>query len=407
MTSSQAYEPNQDIQITNTEITAIDGQVVKAPACTILRLLPQPSIVIKWEDLPPNLISCILKEKFDISLHNSTPIPVCCEQFNMQTSNGCKTNGSLILAKSPSTVFDMKKDLQTVQFTVLNFPFLFNKIHLEADGWLVEFTALPNLKNNLEILKTNGGYSITHTGLVKKSDADLFSVNDCKQFLRGLEWFLSFVRGTRCALTLVKGYGQCGEMSWNQWGLGAVDPWLYEDSWLPNGMDNGILSKVFPGFWDQFKSNTWTNIVRCLDWYSSSNTSNASHVRIVLNQASLEALCSMIYGSRGTFAHKLRCTLNKLSINPDIPLDCRELENIRKKMHYKDSPKTMAEIRNDLVHPESRLGTVSSEACWEALNLSRWYVEMMLLYQFKHMGRYWNRLTRKIELVPWVEDAAS
>lgn len=404
MDSSKIYEPNRDIPIADTEITSIDGQVVKVPACAILKLLPQPSIVIEVENVPPKLIRM---EEFHISLQNGTPIPVYYKQFNMQSSNGFKTNGILTLAKSHLTVLDMKKYLQVVQFTILNFPFPFNKIHLEADGWLVEITALPNLKYNLETLKSNGGYSITHTGLVKKSDEGTFSVNDCKQFLKGLEWFLSFVRGTNCALTLVKGYDQCSEMSWSQWGPGAVDPWLYEESWLPNVIGNSILSKVFSGFWDQLKNKTWTDTTRCLDWYISSNTSNASHVRIVLNQASLEALCSMICSSKKTFVSKLRCTLNKLNINTEVPLHCRELEKIQKRIQDGDGPRTIYKIRNDLVHSEHKLGTVSSEAYWETLNLSRWYVEMMLLYKFKHMGKYWNRITHNIELVPWAEDTSS
>lgn len=405
MYSSKIYEPNQNIPIADTEIIAIDGQTVKASAHVILKLLPQPMIVIEWKDLPPNLI--LVKEEFCLSLQNSTPIRVQCKQVNVQTSNGYKTNGILILAKSPSTVFDKKEYLQTVQFTILNFPFLFNKIRLEVEDWLVELTTMPNLKDSLETLKTDGGYTITHAGLVKKSDGGLFSVDDCQQLLRGLEWFLSFVRGTNCALTLVRGCDQCGEVSWEQWGLGAVDPWLYEDSWLPRVIGNGILSKIFPEFWGQLRSNTGAKIERCLDWYSSSNTSNASHVRIVLNQASLELLCSMICGSTGNFASKLRCTLEKLNINTKIPLKCLELEKIRKKMNYEDSPHTLAKIRNDLVHFKSKLGTVSSMAYWEALNLSRWYTEMILLYRFKYLGKYYNRLTHKIELVPWVKDTLS
>ena len=405
MYSSKIYEPNQNILIADTEITTIADQTVKASACVILKLLPQPTIVIKWKGLPPDLIP--LKNEFYLSFQNSIPILVQRKQVNVQISNGHKTNGILILAKSPSTIFDKKKHLQTIQFTILNFPFLFNKIRLEAEGWLVELTPMPNLKNSLEILKRDGGYTITHAGFVKKLDNSLFSVDDCKQLLRGLEWFLSFVRGTNCALTLVRGCDQCGEMSWEQWGLGAVDPWLYEDSWLPSVISNDILSKIFPGFWDQLKSNTWTNIARCLDWYSSSNTSNASHVRIVLNQASLEVLCSMICGSSGRFAFKLRRTLKKLNINTKIPSNCRELEKIRKNMEFEDSPHTLAEIRNDLVHSESKLGTVSSVAYWEALNLSRWYIEMILLCRFKYMDKYWNRLTCKTELVPWVKRASS
>ena len=400
------YEPNQNIVIDdNAKITTIDGQIVKISVRVILRLLPQPSIVIKWMGLPPTLIP--LKEKFYISLQNGTSIPVHRKQINMQTSKGCKTYDSLILAESHLTVFDKKNHLQTTQFTILNFPFLFNKIHLEVDGWLVELTAMPNLKNNLEVLEANGGYAITHAGLVKKSDGGLFSVDDCKRILECLEWFLSFVRGTNCALTPVRGCDRCGEVSWEQWGPGIVDPWLYEYSWLPKVIDNDTLSKAFLGFWDQLKNDTWINIARCLDWYSNSNTSNAPYVGIVLNQASLEVLCSMICDTKGNFTSKLQSTLKKIRINTTIPSNCRELEKIRKNNGYKDSPETLTKIRNDLVHPESKLGIVSPMAYWEALNLSRWYIEMMLLYQFKYMGKYWNRLTRKTEPVPWVKDASS
>lgn len=401
--SSNIYEPNQNIIIDdNTEIIEIDGQTVKTPARVILRLLPRPSIVIEWEGLPLNFL---LKKEFSISLQNGTPIPVHYRQVHIPSEGN--TKGVFVLAKSPSTVFDKKKRLQITKFAILNFPFFFNGVRLEADGWLVELTATPNLRNSLKILETDGGYAITYTGFVKKSDESLFSVDDCIHILCGLEWFLSFVRGTDCALTLVRGYDQGGEVSWKQWGPGIVDPWLYEDSWLPNVIGNNILPKIFPGFWDQRRNNTWTSIARCLDWYSRSNTSSASHVQIVLNQASLEILCSLIYGNKGNFTSKLQCTLKKLNIDTTIPSNCRELEKIRGKMGYSDGPKTLSKIRNDLVHAKSKLGTIPSVAYWEALNLSRWYIEMMLLYQFKYMGKYQNRLTHNIEPVPWVKDASS
>lgn len=379
-------------------ITAIDGQIIKIPACVILRLLPRPSIVIECENFPANLTQ---KEKFHITLQNGIHILVHLMQVNMQISNRFRANCTLIPSNSYSTVFDKKNYLQTVQFSILNFPFSFNKVRLEAEDWLVELTAIQNLQHSMEILKINGGYGITHVGLVKKSTGELFSVDDCKHFLCGLEWFLSFVRGTNCTLAFIKGCDQCGGVTWEQWGLGVVDPWLCEDSWLPNVSGNSILSKVFPGFWDQLKNNARNDITRCLDWYSSSNTSDASHVRIVLSQASLEVLCSKIYGGKGCFASKLRSTLKKLNINTKIPLNYCELKKIRENMKYEDGPRILAEIRNDLVHPKSKLGTVSSTAYWEALNLSRWYIEMMLLYKFEYVGEYQNRLTRKIDLVPW------
>lgn len=398
--SSNIYEPNQNIIINdNTEIISIDGQTVKAPARVILRLLPRPSMVIECDDFPPNFPS---KNEFDISLQKGTPIPVHCTQVNI--SEG-KIKVIFVPTKSHLTVFNKKKRLQITKFVILNFPFRFNKINLEADGWLVKLTATPNLQKSLEILKTYGGYAITYVGAVKKSDGSLFSVDDCKHILFGLEWFLSFARSTNCALALINGYNQGGEVSWKQWGLGGIDPWSYEDDLgMPNIIDNN-LPTIFPGFWDQLRNNK-RGITQCLDWYLRSNTSDASHVKIVLNQASLEILCSLICGNGGKFADKLRCSLKKLNIDTAIPSNYQELEKIRVGNKYSDSPETLAGIRNDLVHSKSKLGTISLSAYLEALNLSRRYIEMMLLHQFKYMDEYQDRLTQKIELVPWVKNVS-
>ena len=68
----------------------------------------------------------------------------------------------------------------------------------------------------------------------------------------------------------------------------------------------------------------------------------------------------------------------------------------------------VSRIRNNVVHPEDRIGSLTVETQLEARNLSQWYIELMLLKQFGYLGRYWNRLRvageSSTEYMPWVRN---
>ena len=90
----------------------------------------------------------------------------------------------------------------------------------------------------------------------------------------------------------------------------------------------------------------------------------------------------------------------------ELPDACEHLWNVRS---WRTGPHALTAVRNDLVHPEEKLGDLPHEIYHEAWNLGQWYIEMMLLNKLSYKGEYANRLLtwrdgdQAIQFVPWTQ----
>lgn len=408
---------NQPIILAETQIVDIDGQTVQTPVRAVLRLSPRLGLNIESDDLPPLIFS---KERFWISMANGARIEGSVGSYKL----GGQIKGALVPVTQPCVVLDTERPLRSVELSILNFPEFFGQqdqwieanetshfrgaARLEAGPWTIMITAVPNLDEVRKTLKADGGRAVTHTGLITRSDGGTFCVTDASILLSGLRAFLSFARGVSCGIANVEGKDRSGELSWLRWGSEYVRTWRNAGSWLITVGGGDVLASVFPGFWQQFtKDESWQESVkRSIDWYLNSNES-AMHVGIVLTQAALERLSFQILGRTrenneptGKF---IREALGCLDLDARIPPSCPKLEELRRVNNWKDALHTLVKIRNDLVHPEKKLGTISLSAISQARSLGQWYIELMLLKLFDYQGSYWNRLTLELERVPWAE----
>ena len=139
---------------------------------------------------------------------------------------------------------------------------------------------------------------------------------------------------------------------------------------------------------------------------------------IILAQAALESICYKIVGNtigKNERPEKfLRTSLEKIGINNVIPESFQDLKNfstqeVRQRRgqdrYREDGPEAIVEIRNHLIHKEKRYGRLSVEVQMDALHLSLWYLEVILLKKFEYCGQYMNRLRvadeNPFENVPW------
>ena len=414
------HEPNQPITVENTEIVEIDGQSVDLPVNVMFRLLPHPTVVIEVDKLP-NLVHG--KERFEIALANGARLEAMTRSFNFGTGRG-----TLIPARQPVNVLDTGVPLRLLHFSILNFPeFYGNQMKsnidegtytaiphtkIEASDWCVEVTGVQNIWDLVKTLKRERGYGVTYNGVITRSDGADFTVEEVETLLTALRTFFSFARGTSCSLALVEGKGQYGRRSWIRWGAHHVAPWNNRQSWFRQHGGDDILSELFPRFWCLFESeDEWKRtILRTIDWYLLSNES-AIHVGIILTQAALERLSNQILrrrrSSRESTGEFIEKALQKLNLESGIPSSCEELP---KNQDWQTGPHALVDIRNDLVHPNVKLGDVSIYAHHDAWNLGQWYIEMMLLSKLGYQGWYVNRLasrhkeTEAILPVPWAQD---
>ena len=432
-------KPNEPILLEDTSITDIENLHLSTPCSVrvVLHLSPTITCRIESEDLPRLLLNHYRHRPFPVTLKNGCKINVLLFYnlndvfFNKKSKDTFK--GVLMPYMSPCTVAHPNTRIQSVSFSVLNFKEFYGSYdkktevneksllrlgatEMEHYPWRIEITETPTFFEDRKVLRREDGYAISHTGLIKCSDRETFFVREAENILHGLRTFLSFASGSVCGLTLVKAIDKDDRELVLEWGTAHVEPWSQgTKSWLPITDGGDSLSQLFPRFWHFYDNPDWRNTISTvIDWYFNSNNS-PTHVGIILAQAALESLSYKITREKLSAEEiKLRKLLEIIEIDKEIPSLCEGLKDFsRQKIklmrdenrnyYMGDGPEAIVQIRNDLIHAEKKYNPISAEAQMDAIRLSRWYIELILLKKFGYHGRYMNRLRNQYEHVPWAD----
>ena len=342
---------------------------------------------------------------------------------------GGKITSVLIPIEQPVVVLNDNSGISRCKFALINFPSIwggqdiyFTKeirgnvrnlvtqhFKLNAGPWLAEITGVDSVLSLHSRLTLEGGSAVTHFGSITRVDGQDFRSDELSLFLEALHLFLSFARGSYCGLALLSGNDRNGKRVWRQWGTYKAEPWQRElHTWICALQSEG-LSSAFAGLWscvtDPYWRRTISNVV---NWYLRSNDSGESEVSIILTQTALEHLAFKLVGSRQRpLGDWIASGLKRLKIDPQIPLQCKQLLGLQKQFNWSHGPHAIVELRNNLVHADNRLGNISSDAHLEAWNLGQRYIELVLLKLFTYTGQYRNRLksgagySKEVEDVPW------
>lgn len=414
------YEANKEIPLAQTRIRFdVKGRCVDRPAEAVLRMLPSPKLVIRCDfDLKnSNVKIADLQQPYITATVLDQQTEFIVGQFTFHWDPDNFQAGMVLFPKrEPISIHHTGDSLACVEFGVLNFPEFLGKqfriagengksrhrvdyVQFHADPWNIEITAAPNLSEAKQELDATGGYGITHSGTIKRTDGADFSAVDVERLLHGLSLFLSFARGAYCGLTLVKGKSGDGQVAWERWGTDRVTGWFSPPSWFDLNHSH-LLANVFPGFWRRYQERE-EELRTVITLYLDSNLGRSHGVGLdgglILTQAALERLA---HGTGGKKAGKriARAFVENgiaekaLCIPPD---PCPELARLATKHGWKHGPHALVEVRNEVVHPSRKYGRLSSRAYYEAWNLGQWYLELMLLSRFEAHGEYGNRLTQK------------
>ena len=397
---------------------AVDGRSISAPAKITYRLWPNPCVVIEVSNIARDP-QPLTQDPTDCSAENVLSFPLTSEGPSfVQLENGMwvevvpepwlfhQQEAELRLRKSPSVVLDQRKPIDHLEFDVLNVTRdLFNwPLTLQAAPWDVRIDPVPNLRELERALRTDGGYAVTHTGVIQDTHGKGISGDDVQHVLRGLDHFLSFVCGSQCAITNVVGFDDQGYEVWKRWGSYHASSWKPRRSWADIAI-RGALTEVFEQFWVAYIESS-EHLDRVLGWYAYSNEAGAIDLSIILNQTVLEILLSMMPSRAGQMGQRIADMLLELGVDPQIPTPCNGLTELAKQNSFQHGPHTLVEIRNSLIHSQSTLRIHSIDVYHEAKQLGLWYVELLLLRMFKYTGEYASRLTDvqrpgATELVPW------
>ena len=351
--------------------------------------------------------------------------------------------------RSLITTTPRSESLSTVVFHLFNFPdFLGSddysltsgeppfhgvkrcgRIILKAGGWSITIAATDKTDSLVKSLQQQGGYVITHMGKIEREDGSVFSTEQVEHLLSCVRQFLSFALGRWVGITLPVGFDATGKRVFEQWDLPltTAGSWNGSYSWF-DAHHGGLLSGVFPGFFDLWSSDSWKEHLRvALYWYLAANersTGIGVDAGIILAQTALERLAwaycvehrkmvsQKAFLQRGLSAtDKLHMLITTLGIPIELPGTMTTL-NAKPGEKWADILDAITSIRNALVHPSEKKSFLRSSHYYEAWLLSMWLLDLVLLRLCKHTGDYANRLADRrcvgiVEQVPWAKQCTA
>lgn len=296
-----------------------------------------------------------------------------------------------------------------------NVPLGFSQLLLDAEGWRITLQELPDRRSHhaWERVKNEGLCLLTHVVEARRLDGSSFAVDDAKEQVLQLNQFLSFVKGSSCWPVFDVGFDIGGNRVWESFCAPRLGEPPY--SWCDMSRA-GQIEDFYPLFVERFKaSEEWEDCFRhAIYFYNQANTGSGQpgvDAAVILAQSGLERLAyQLLVIDRRAISKEgfkklwssdvLRLMLSSLEIPMEIPVDLKAIAAAAPSRKWKDGPHAITEIRNHLVHPDSKR---PAEGCYfDAWKLSLWYLELSMLAVCGFHGSYRNRLRQgRVEHVPW------
>jgi hypothetical protein len=290
-------------------------------------------------------------------------------------------------------------------------PVALQGIELSSGDWTIQLSELCWSKESFIKLEQGSGYSITHFGEIKRNDGGSFSLNRAHEILDALHLFFSFARGMWTAPILAKGINNAGETVWEQFDLPLCDRWRCSPTWF-DSFRGEMLGDVFSGFFEKLLHKQWNECLStAIHWYLTSKIGQVD-AGLVMAQATLELLSWVYSAGHKTpmdmksfdnlpAAFRIKSILCDANISRNVPSALTRLT----KKNYDNGPEAITTLRNQISHPKGKTSEGIFSLRRDALKLSQWYIELILLWLCNYNGDYASTLKMQIpgqlERVPW------
>ena len=230
---------NQDIALLDESVDLkTDSLEIEGKARVSMKFLPKPQIVIK-ANCPPDNFGVLNTIQSGQKLYITFPA--------LQLSTEVRPTKISVKKDCQITAIPLKRiltigqtrNITQIVFYLLNFPhflgadgvfvtekkkkYRIGDISLEADGWKIVLKSVQKLKTKIEELESQGGYGITHVGLVTQKSGKSFSLKKTNMLLQVLFYFLSFCRGFFTGPILLVGFNKKNERILEQWDVVLKD----------------------------------------------------------------------------------------------------------------------------------------------------------------------------------------
>jgi hypothetical protein len=310
-----------------------------------------------------------------------------------------------------------------INFYIPNFIKYFDNRLFVDSYWTLKMDAveIPMNSDNSDPIKRvedDGGYIITHKGILKRNDKSEFPLNDGINCLQAIYFLASFMRGAWCGPILARGIKD-EKIVWQSGVDSLLTPWTFCHVCLDTSSTKNI-EELFQNFMNKWRNEE--DVIRSLvQWYVEANlNAGGTEGSIILVHAALELLGNLNGLKKPPYC-MVRGLIEKLKISPNLTAKQANLGKIFDSNAYKlktkdnegkmqqdiwDGPSILSELRNAIVHVKTKpekpsLNAFPKIAREEALDLALWYLELCILKRLNYTGRYLNRIKIKQEKVPW------
>jgi hypothetical protein len=344
---------------------------------------------------------------------------------------GGTVKGSLDLSSSGSV-----SGISEVRFLVANLPDFLGEPLADDDArtgislwagrltlrhreWLITLDERRDYRDVYARLKAEGGFEITHTAVLRRSDGRTFSDEEAADILNALAGFLGLASGAWAPPVAATGLDSAGNAIWREWNSRWTSPWISRLSAFDRHQHD--LSGAFAGYVDRWSQPVWNEPLRiATQMYIEANGPITADTSLVVGQALLELVAWVRFveelqtrtpadfdNPRAKASERLRELLTWIGISPRVPSSLAALDHEAAQRGWTDGPQAITEMRNSLVHPRrrQRLTATPVRARIELQELVLWYAELALLRLIDYRGGYANRLGVKatgiVEDVPW------
>jgi hypothetical protein len=315
------------------------------------------------------------------------------------------------------------------------------RLVLKDGNWEINIDGVENIEKLIKELNQDGGFAITHVGILKQKGGNEFKFSEGLSKMDELSFFLSFAEGRWCCPILLFGMKH-GEVT--SYKLppenSRINPWMGNWSWSEETQAEN-LEDAYWHFALKWKDPKWTEtIAKVINFYIRAITYPVPEFSVLDSFTALDRLASS-YDSEIEKKHGSERISSLLShgdlISRDLPKDLYSVYhsffNRYCTSKKANGPTILTEFRNGVVHgnkpliPKGNRGDnrnrpkldddgdilnppVPFEAMIQAKELGIWYVEMALLYLigYGYCGEYNDRLAREKGVnVPWVKSPLS
>ena len=395
----------------------LDGRTIRAPVRVIESFSPTPRVAIEVTDVPRNpqttietqpdgtqvsSVPLISEGPSTIGLESGVQVQVVPVPWIYS-----QNDATICPARSPFMALNNGTPISYVEFDVLNFSSDLGDLHfaLGASPWVTNIVPVPSVSGLKKTLGTTLGYSVTNRGRLTHVDGTPFSQEEAEAFLNALSLFLSFISGSHCSITNVRGFDYDNNPAWLRWGAHYVSAWGKRRTWFDITISQH-LAAIFQAFWETYLN--WPQLGRAVEVYLESNVSRMLDVALILAQTVLEILVFHEIGDkrkREKTGDWIARGLKRTSASLEIPEHFGAMGSQVNRYKWQHGPHALVSIRDSIVHAYPKVAP-STDVMHEAKQLALWYIELQLLKLFQHKGHYASRLNEvqspgATEIVPW------